>query len=79
LDVEVSDDELTIRGEKRSERESDEKCRYWSERTYGSFARTIPLSTEVDREKARSEFKNGVLKITLPKREMPGLVHATSK
>jgi HSP20 family protein len=69
LDVELTDDELTIRGEKRSERESDEKGRYWSERTYGSFERTIPLPSEVDGEKTKSEFKNGVLRITLPKRE----------
>jgi len=69
LDVNLSDNELNIRGEKRSERESDEKGRYWSERTYGSFERTIPLPTEVDGDKAKSEFKNGVLRITLPKRK----------
>jgi len=69
LDLELTDDELTIRGEKRTERESDEKGRYWSERSYGSFERTIPLPSEVDGDKAKSEFKNGVLRITLPKRE----------
>ena len=40
-----------------------------TERTYGSFERTIPLPAEVDGEKAKSEFKNGLLRITLPKRE----------
>lgn len=69
LDVNVTDDELTISGEKLSERSSDEKGRYWTERTYGSFERSIPLPTEVDGQKAKSEFKNGVLRITLPKRE----------
>src|SRR5712691_5060964 len=69
LDVTLTDDELTIRGEKRSERESDEKGRYWSERSYGSFGRTVPLPTDVDGEKATSQFKSGVLHITLPKRE----------
>jgi HSP20 family protein len=69
LDVNVTDDELTISGEKHSERSSGEKRRQWTERTYGSFERTIPLPTEVDGEKAKSEFKNGVLRITLPKRE----------
>jgi HSP20 family protein len=69
IDVTATDDELTIRGEKRSERSSDEKGRHWTERTYGSFERTIPLPSEVDGEKAKSEFKNGVLRITLPKRE----------
>jgi HSP20 family protein len=68
LDINATDDELTIRGEKRSERDSEEKGRYWSERTFGSFERTIPLPAEVDGTKAQSEFKNGVLRITLPKR-----------
>jgi HSP20 family protein len=70
LDVNVTDQELTIRGEKRSERAADEKeGRYWTERTYGSFERTISLPTEIDGSKATSEFKNGVLRITFPKRE----------
>lgn len=69
IDVNVTDDELTIRGEKRSERGSDEEGRHWTERTYGSFERVIPLPAEVDGAKAKSEFKNGVLRITLPKRE----------
>jgi len=68
LDVNVTDDMLTISGEKRSERSSDEKGRHWTERTYGSFERTIPLPAEVDGDKAKTEFKNGVLRITLPKR-----------
>ena len=68
LDVNVTEDMLTISGEKRSERSSDEKGRYWTERSYGSFERTIPLPTEVDADKAETEFKNGVLRITLPKR-----------
>ena len=68
LDIDVTDDTLTISGEKRSERSSDEKGRHWTERSYGSFERTIPLPTEVDGDKAKTEFKNGVLRITLPKR-----------
>jgi len=69
LDVSVTDDTLTISGEKRSEHSSDEKGQHWTERSYGSFERTIPLPTEVDGDKAKTEFKNGVLRITLPKRE----------
>jgi HSP20 family protein len=69
LDVKVTDDELTIRGEKRSERESGDGGRYCSERSFGSFERTIPLPTQVDGEKATSEFRNGVLRISLPKGE----------
>src|ERR1041384_1336637 len=62
IDVNVTDDALTISGEKRSERISEEKGRHWTERTFGSFERTIPLPTEVDGDKAKSEFKNGVLR-----------------
>ena len=69
IDINVTDDELTIRGEKHSERSSDEKERQWTERIYGSFERSIALPAEVDGEKAKSEFKNGLLRITLPKRE----------
>ncbi len=69
LEVELTDEEVTIRGEKRSERESNEKGRYWSERSYGAFERSIRLPSEVDGDKAKSEFNNGVLRITLPKRE----------
>jgi HSP20 family protein len=69
LDINVTDDTLTISGEKRSERSSGEKGRHWTERSYGSFERTIPLPTEVDGDKAKTEFKNGVLRITLPKRK----------
>ena len=69
LDVNVTDDTLTISGEKRSERSSDEKGRHWTECSYGSFERTVPLPAEVDGDKAKTEFKNGVLRITLPKRE----------
>ena len=69
IEVNVTDEELTIRGEKHCERSSDEKGRQWTERTYGSFERSIPLPAEVDGEKAKSEFKNGLLRITLPKRE----------
>jgi len=68
-DVEVllNDDVLTIRGEKRSESEDQE--RQWSERYYGSFERRIPLDAEVDADKITATFKNGVLKIEIPKSE----------
>jgi len=66
-DVEVllSDDVLTIRGEKKSEVE--DKKRQFSERFYGRFERQIPLGTEVESDKVQASFKNGVLTVTLPK------------
>jgi HSP20 family protein len=68
VDVSVEDDKLTIKGEKKYEREEDEKGQYRMERSYGSFERSIQLPTEVDESKAKAEFKNGVLRLTLPKR-----------
>ena len=68
IDVSVEDGTLTIRGEKKYEREENEKGQYRMERSYGSFERVIALPTEVDESKAKAEFKKGVLRLTLPKR-----------
>ncbi|WP_119458707.1 Hsp20/alpha crystallin family protein [Rhodospirillaceae bacterium SYSU D60014] len=67
VDVAVTDDVLTIKGEKRAEREENKKGYYLSERSYGSFYRSIPLPPGVDTDKANAEFKKGVLTVTLPK------------
>ena len=68
-DVEVSlvGDVLTIKGEKRSDREESNRGYHLSERSYGSFYRSIPLPAGIDTDKASAEFKNGVLIVTLPK------------
>ncbi|PYL08281.1 MAG: hypothetical protein DME33_07725 [Verrucomicrobia bacterium] len=68
LDVSVEDGMLTIKGEKKYEREEKEKGQYRMERSYGSFERAIELPAEVDESKAKAEFKKGVLRLTLPKR-----------
>lgn len=67
-DIEVSlmDNVLTLRGEKRVEQD-DAKQRY-SERYFGQFERRIPLDSDVDPDKVTAKFKNGVLKIEIPKR-----------
>ncbi|MEW5424063.1 Hsp20/alpha crystallin family protein [Amorphus sp. 3PC139-8] len=67
IDVSLSDDVLTIRGEKKAEREEKKKGYYLAERSYGSFYRSIPLPPGVDSEKAEAQFKKGVLTVTLPK------------
>lgn len=69
LDVEISDNILTVRGEKRAERsEGEEGSGYhFVERSYGSFARSIALPAEIDQDKVRADFSNGVLKLWLPK------------
>lgn len=67
--VEVSGENLVIRGEKRSSKEEKKKDYYYSERSYGTFCRTVPLPAEVDQEKAEAKYKDGILKIRLPKSE----------
>jgi HSP20 family protein len=60
---------LSIKGEKREEHEEEQGNMFHSERRYGVFERMIPLSSDVDLNKAKASFKKGVLKITLPKTE----------
>ncbi|WP_114389614.1 Hsp20/alpha crystallin family protein [Notoacmeibacter marinus] len=69
IDVSLSGDMLTVRGEKKTERATAEKGYYLSERSYGSFQRTIPLPAGIDGDSADASFDRGVLKITLPKTE----------
>lgn len=68
VDVQIRDDVLTIRGEKKFER-ADEKEGDWrvSERSYGSFSRSMTLPFSVDPGAVEATFKNGVLKLALPK------------
>lgn len=68
IDVSVENGVLTIKGEKKYEREEKEKGQYRMERSYGSFERAIELPAEVDESKAKAEFKKGVLRLTLPKK-----------
>ncbi len=67
LDVSITKDTLTIKGEKKQEKEDKGKDYYRMERSYGSFTRTIPLPAEIDTDKAKAEFKKGVLTVSLPK------------
>jgi HSP20 family protein len=69
IQVSISDHLLTIKGEKKKEEEIKEANYYRSERSYGSFVRSVELPKEVDTAKARASFKNGVLEIRLPKSE----------
>lgn len=68
IDVEVSGDVLTIKGEKKHEEEKKEKNYYLSERRYGSFQRSFQLPDTVDQEGIEAQFDKGVLKVTLPKK-----------
>ena len=67
LDVTVSGDMLTLKGEKHYEKDEKDKNRYMSERAYGSFQRSFALPDGIDRDKIAADLAKGVLTITLPK------------
>ena len=67
VDVQLSDNVLTIKGEKQEEKEEKTKDRYVSERRYGSFRRSLQVPGSVDANKIEANFKNGVLTVTMPK------------
>ena len=67
IEVSLNRDSLSIKGEKKEEKEDKGKGYYRMERSYGSFSRTIPVPVEVETDKVEAKFKKGVLNITLPK------------
>lgn len=67
VEVTLSNNVLTISGEKKEEKEKRGKNYYRMERSYGSFQRSISVPLEVDTDKVEATFKQGVLTITLPK------------
>lgn len=71
VQVEVQDGVLTIRGEKRSEREEEEEKeqRRYVERSYGMFARSFSLPTNANEDDVKASFKDGVLSVEIAKRE----------
>ncbi|MFZ3154235.1 Hsp20/alpha crystallin family protein [Pseudomonas sp.] len=69
LDIEVRDDMLIVRGEKRYEQESSSGQYRVRQCAFGSFHRSIPLTTPVLAEKSSARYHNGVLRIELPKAE----------
>jgi HSP20 family protein len=69
VDISISGDMLTIKGEKTKEEEEKEEHYYYSERYCGTFQRSLRLPVNVQIDKAKATFDKGVLKITLPKSE----------
>lgn len=67
IEVNVANGGLTIKGEKNEEKEEKRKDYYVSERHYGAFERYFALPEGVDADKIEATFKNGVLKVALPK------------
>ncbi len=64
--VDITEDAVTIQGERRHESEEEREGFYRSERIYGSFYRVIPLPEGAITEQAKANFRDGVLEITMP-------------
>ena len=67
VDVQLKDNVLTIKGEKKAEKENKQQDVHMMERSYGMFERSFSLPAEVDPAKVEATFDKGVLKVTLPK------------
>lgn len=67
VDISVSDNNLTIKGERKTESETKEEDYYCCERSYGSFFRSISLPSNIDADKVSASLDEGVLEIKLPK------------
>ena len=75
LEVDVMDDMLVIRGEKRLERSDEDENFHFVECAYGSFQRTVQLPFAADPDQVQANFENGVLSITVPKSDQQQRVH----
>ena len=69
LHVDFHDGILTLRGEKKDEHEGKGGGRHWSERSYGSFVRSVSVPDHVDAEKIAAAYKDGILTLNMPKTE----------
>ena len=67
IQISLQEQMLTIRGEKKQEKEDKDEHYHRVERSYGTFVRIVLLPVGVDASKARAAFKNGLLTVTLPK------------
>jgi HSP20 family protein len=67
IEVTVQDGTLAIRGQRKEETEEKKEDYYYSERSYGAFARTLTLPATVEADKVKATFKKGVLEVHLPK------------
>lgn len=70
IHVEIENGTLTLKGERKFEKEEKETGYHRIERSYGSFARYFSLPDTVEPDKVKADYKNGVLTVTLPKKEI---------
>lgn len=69
VEIRVENNTLTLRGERRFDNDVKRESYHRVERSYGAFARSFTLPTVVDTEKIQAEYKDGILKVTLPTKE----------
>jgi HSP20 family protein len=69
IEVDISNSHLTLKGEKKKEEKIEEEDYFACERSYGAFHRSLELPTDVQADKVKASFKNGILEIKLPKTE----------
>ncbi len=69
IEITLTGDMLTIRGQVAEEREEEGRQYLWRERARGEFSRCVSLPAGLETDKAEAEFKNGLLTLTIPKRE----------
>ena len=70
IEIRLENDTLTVSGGRKFESEADRKGYHRIERSYGTFARSFTLPNTLDTEHVRADYRNGVLVITLPKKEL---------
>jgi len=80
IEIQTENGMLTLRGERKFEKESDGRSYHRVERSYGQFVRSFSLPNNVDREKIKADFADGLLRVELPKREdaKPRTIRITS-
>jgi HSP20 family protein len=69
VDIRLENNVLTLRGERQFDNEVKRESYHRVERSYGTFSRSFTLPSVVDQEKIKAEYKDGVLRVTLPKKE----------
>ena len=69
VDISITGDTLTIKGEHKDEKEVKDEDYFYKERRYGSFSRSLILPIQVQSDKAEAVFEDGILTLTLPKAE----------
>ena len=69
VDIRVENNVLSLRGQRRVDNDIKKESYHRVERTYGQFSRSFTLPNVVDTEKIQAEYKDGVLRLTLPKKE----------